>query len=92
MSIEVLDPTYGDEGAEFALASRLDTVEGKTIGIISNGKRGTRPYFAALERALLNAGASRVVLCTKTNYSAPADASIIAQVPEWDAAFTGIGD
>ncbi len=92
MSIEVLDPTYGGGAAAFALAPRLGTLKGKTVGVISNGKRGTRPYFAALERMLLKEGAARVVLHTKSNYSAPADAHIMAEVPEWDAAFVGIGD
>lgn len=93
MSIEVLDPTYGASETAFAPAPRLGSLQGKTVGIISNGKRGTRPFFAALERMLLEeAGAARVVLHTKSNYSAPADDHIMAEVPEWDAAFVGIGD
>ena len=52
MSIEVLDPTYGGGANAFALAGRLDSLAGKTVGIISNGKRGTRPYFSALEKYL----------------------------------------
>ncbi|MCA8929292.1 MAG: hypothetical protein KDC18_14590 [Alphaproteobacteria bacterium] len=92
MTIEVLDPTYGGGAAAFALAPRLGSLEGKTVGVISNGKRGTRPYFAALERMLLEQGAARVVLRTKSNYSAPADAPIMAEAADWDAAFVGIGD
>tara|TARA_R110002096_G_scaffold54362_21_gene140304 strand:+ start:2745 stop:3026 length:282 start_codon:yes stop_codon:yes gene_type:complete len=93
MSIEVLDPTYGGKSAAFALASRVGSLQGKTIGVISNGKRGTRPFFAALERTLLDEmGAARVVMHIKSNYSAPADAHIMQEAPEWDAAFVGIGD
>lgn len=92
MSIEVLDPTYGGGAAEFALAPRLGSLAGKTFGVISNGKRGTRPYFDALERMLLAQGAARVVTHIKSNYSAPADAHIMAEVSQWDAAFVGIGD
>ena len=91
MTLEVLDPTYGDGAAPFALAGRLDTLRGKTVGIISNGKRGTRPYFAALEKYLAAEGAT-VVWRTKSNYSAPADPHIVAEIKSWDAAFTGIGD
>jgi hypothetical protein len=92
MSIEVLDPTYGGGAAAFALAPRLGSLAGKTVGVISNGKRGTRPYFDALERMLLEQGAARVVTHIKSNYSAPADALIMAEVSQWDAAFVGIGD
>jgi len=92
MSIEVLDPTYGGGANAFALAGRLASLEGKTVGIISNGKRGTRPFFASLEKYLKQAGAARVVWHTKANYSAPAEASITADVKNWGAAFVGIGD
>jgi hypothetical protein len=92
MSIEVLDPTYGGGTAAFALAPRLDSLKGKTVAVISNGKRGTRPYFAALEQMLLEQGAARVVTHIKSNYSAPADAHIMAEASQWDAAFVGIGD
>ena len=92
MSIEVLDPTYGGGANTFALAGRLDTLKGKTVGIISNGKRGTRPYFSALEKYLEQAGVAKVVWHSKANYSAPAEPSIVADIQNWDAAFTGIGD
>ena len=92
MSIEVLDPTYGGGAAAFALAPSLDSLKGKTVAVISNGKRGTRPYFAALEQMLLEQGAARVVTHIKSNYSAPADAHIMAEASQWDAAFVGIGD
>ena len=93
MNIEVLDPTYGGGAAAFALAGRLETLRGKTVGIISNGKKGTKPFFAALEKELREAvGVAQVVLLTKGNYSAPAEQEIMAQAATWDAAFTGIGD
>jgi hypothetical protein len=93
MTLEVLDPTYGAATAGFALASRIGSLEGKTIGVISNGKRGTRPFFDSLEKYLTEeCGAANVVLHTKSNYSAPAEPSIIADVANWDAAFVGIGD
>lgn len=91
MTLEVLDPTYGDGAAPFALAGRLPSLQGKTVGIISNGKKGTRPYFDSLEKYLAAEGAS-VVWRTKSNYSAPADPHIVDEIKSWDAAFTGIGD
>ncbi len=32
MTIEVLDPTYGDDTHEFAPAGRLTSLEGATVG------------------------------------------------------------
>jgi len=91
--IEVLDPTHGGGGASFQMAPRIAALSGKTVGVISNNKRGTRPFFAALERELVdNHGAASVVLKIKDNYSAPASAAIMAEAKTWDVAFTGIGD
>ncbi len=93
MSIEILDPTYGGGTAPFAMAGRLSSLEGKTVGIISNGKKGTRPFFSALEKELMEIhGAASVERLTKSNYSAPADSEIMAAAERWDLAFTGIGD
>jgi len=93
MSMEVLDPTYGGGTAGFEPAARIASLEGKTVGLISNGKKGTKPFFDAMERVLKEeVGVGRVVLAVKGNYSAPAEPAIMAEAPEWDAAFAGIGD
>src|SRR3546814_11954825 len=52
MSIEILDPTHEMGAPAFSLAARLPMLAGKTVGIVSNGKRGTRPFFDAVEREL----------------------------------------
>lgn len=93
MPIEVLDPTYGGGGVVFQRAPRLPSLAGKTVGLISNGKKGTGRFFAALERELIDVhGAGQVILRAKSNYSAPADPPIMEEARQWDAAFTGIGD
>lgn len=93
MSFEVLDPTHEAVAAEFALAERLDSLRGATIGIVSNGKQGTRRFFDALARELIETyGAADVVRETKSNYSAPAGPEIIDRAKEWNALVSGIGD
>lgn len=93
MTIEVLDPTYGDNTTEFALAPRPTDLQGRIVGIISNGKHGTRPFFDAIENELLaNYGVSEVVRVTKSNYSAPADPHIIDAAQHWHALIAGVGD
>ena len=93
MTFRVLDPTAGEAPATGQLAPRLDTLAGQTIGFISNGKEGTKGFFAELERNLREQlGVKEVVWRTKSNYSAPADAHIVAEIGSWDAAISGIGD
>jgi len=89
----VLDPTAEKTAPLGQLAQRLDTLEGKTVGFISNGKEGTKGFFAHLERMLREQhGVGRVVARTKSNYSAPADKHIVDQIRQWDAMISGIGD
>ena len=52
MTIEVLDPTHEGDSREFKIASGLKDLKGSRIGLISNGKRGTYPFFNALEELL----------------------------------------
>jgi hypothetical protein len=44
MPLQVLDPTNETAPRLGQLAPRLDGLAGKTIGFISNGKEGTRPF------------------------------------------------
>ena len=93
MSFLVLDPTAEKAAPLGAAAPRLATLEGKTVGVISNGKKGTKGFFGHLERMLMEEqGVAKVVMRTKSNYSAPADPDIVAEIRHWDAAISGIGD
>ncbi len=93
MTFRVLDPTPEKAPPAGRLAPRLDTLEGKTVGFISNGKEGTKGFFRHLEQMLREEhGVARVVSRTKSNYSAPADKHIADEIREWDAVVTGLGD
>ncbi len=60
---------------------------------ISNGKEGTKGFFAHLERILRDEfGVADVVTRVKSNFSAPADPHIVAEIETWDAVVTGLGD
>ena len=93
MAIEFLDPTHESGAAAFAPAKRLASLKGATLGIVSNGKKGTKPFFDAFERELKERyGVARVVRTTKSNYSAPAEAAIMTSATEWGALVAGVGD
>jgi hypothetical protein len=93
MDLEVLDPTNETIPPIGQPAPRLTTLAGKTVGFISNGKEGTRQFFACLEQRLrVDFGIANVVTRVKSNFSAPADAHIAAEITQWDAVISGIGD
>ena len=92
-TFRVLDPTPEKTAPLGQKAPRLDTLRGKTVGFISNGKEGTKAFFDHLEDVLRNDyGVANVVLRTKSNYSAPAPAAIVGEIKSWDAVISGIGD
>lgn len=93
MAFEVLDPTNEAAPALGQLAVRPGSLRGKTVGFISNGKEGTKGFFAHLDRMLRQEfGVAAVVSRVKSNYSAPADGYIVGEIANWDAIVTGIGD
>ncbi len=93
MILRVLDPTNETKPAGLKPAERPPSLEGKTIGFISNGKEGTRGYFTRLERMLREElGVADVVWRTKSNYSAPAGRHIVDDIKNWHAVVAGVGD
>jgi hypothetical protein len=91
--IRVLDPTNETKAAVAAAAARPASLAGKTVGFISNGKEGTKGYFAHLDRMLREElGVADVVWRTKSNFSAPADKHIVDEISRWHAVVTGVGD
>lgn len=93
MILRVLDPTNEMKAAGIQPAPRPSSLAGKTVGFISNGKEGTKGYFAQLERMLREEfGVREVVWRTKSNYSAPADPHIVDEIKKWQAVVTGVGD
>jgi hypothetical protein len=93
MTFRVLDPTTEKAAPLGQPAPRLCTLQGKTIGFISNGKEGTKGFFRHLDEMLRREhGVREVVLRTKSNYSAPADPHIVDEIKGWDAVVTGLGD
>ena len=93
MDLPVLDPTNETIPPLGQRAPRLRSFAGKTIGLISNGKEGSKGFFAHMDVMLRrDFGAARVVTRVKSNYSAPADPHIAAEISGWDAVISGIGD
>lgn len=93
MAYQILNPTSETSPEHFVIAPRLAGLKGTRVGIISNGKEGTKGFFTHLERLLHDElEVDEVVVRQKSNYSAPAEADLIAEAGNWDIAITGIGD
>ena len=93
MTFEVFDPTNEKSSDGTALAPRLTSLSGKTIGIVTNEKEGTKGYFRHLDQLLRSElGVKDVIWRAKANYSAPAGLQIVAEMRNWDAVVSGIGD
>jgi hypothetical protein len=93
MVLQVLDPTNETVPPLGETAPRPASLAGKTIGLVSNGKEGTRGFFAHLDRMLREEfGVADVIMRVKSNYSAPADRDIVDELARWHAVVTGIGD
>ena len=90
--LTVLDPTHGEEPAEVTPASRLTTLDGVVVGVVSNAKQGTVPFFAGLAERLRELGAAEVDVVTKPNYSAPAPREVMDRAARWQALVAGVGD
>jgi len=93
MSLQVLDPTNETTPPLGQSAPRPVSLAGKTVGVISNGKEGTKGFFSHLDRLLREEfGVADVVVRVKSNFSAPADRHIVDEIARWHAVVTGIGD
>ena len=93
MALQVLDPTNETTPPLGQSAPRPVSLAGKTVGVISNGKEGTKGFFSHLDRLLREEfGVADVVVRVKSNFSAPADRHIVDEIARWHAVVTGIGD
>ena len=52
MTLRFLNPSHEAQAQAFAPAPRPASLAGATVGFISNGKEGTRGFFAHLEALL----------------------------------------
>jgi hypothetical protein len=92
--MRLYDPTSSRPGRSLFRAAALSRLEGKTIGILENGKLNAVEMLREIA-ALFEARHGCVVrqIYSKSNASAPAPARLLAQVVgEVDFLITGLGD
>ena len=92
--MQIYDPTVAGPERHSVRAAALNSLDGKTIGILENGKinavnllRETAVIFEARN------GCTVVPIFSKTNASAPAPAETLAEASaKVDFLITGLGD
>lgn len=93
MSLRVLDPTAEEVSTTSAITPRLTSLQGRTIGLLDNGKIRAHELLDHME-ALLRShyGVAHVLRFTKPDASRPAPAEIIADMQQCDAMISAVGD
>ena len=93
MSIVVLDPTPGTVARAAAMAPRLPTLAGRTVGLLDNGKMNVQPFLDHVERILrAEHRVAAVLRRRKGNQNAPAPPEMIAELAGCDAVISAVGD
>jgi hypothetical protein len=93
IKIELLDPTSGAVAAKSALSPRLDTLNGKTLGVIWNGRRpGDLILNRMIEILKKSYTIKEVVFREKPYIGNVAPEEVFAEMAAVDAVVSGVGD
>jgi hypothetical protein len=93
MPITVLNPTSLSEARPLRAAQRLDSVAGRLVGVLDNGKVNSDRILRQVEAMLLEQFSVREVLWRrKHDFSRPAPTALLGELSACDAIITGIGD
>ena len=93
MPITVLNTTSLSEARPLRAAQRLDSVAGRLVGVLDNGKVNSDRILRQVEAMLLEQfGVREVLWRRKHDFSRPAPAALLGELSACDAIITGIGD
>ena len=77
----LVNPLDETERAEMKVAPRLDSIRGKTIGLLDISKPGGQQFFERLEQLLTEKhGAKKVLRFTKPTFARPAPDEVIDRI------------
>ena len=82
MTIKILDPTVAADHAESSLAKRVADLDGKVLGLLSNGKvNGDHLLELVREKLAAQYRIRKVVAMTKSSASRVADPPVLVMAP-----------
>lgn len=91
--MKFLNPTHKASESIVRMVSRLSSLNGKQIGLLDNGKKGTSLIFDKLEVILKEKfGVEEIIRERKPDFSRPAPQDVIDKFSGVDAAIAGAGD
>lgn len=93
MSIRVFDPTAEEAVATTAVTPRLVSLQGRTIGLLDNGKFHVRELLDHVEEMLRSQyGVAQVVRFRKPDASRPVPPAVMADMQRCEAIISAVGD
>jgi len=93
MSIRVFDPTAEDATATTTGTRRLVSLEGRTVGLLDNGKFHVRELLDHVEAILLSQyGVAQVLRFRKPDASRPAPQAVMVDMQRCEAIISAVGD
>lgn len=92
--LEVLDPTIDSPSSEFSHANRLETLDGLTFGLLSNGKKNSEQLLQYVHEALAEKyDLPSPISDNKGNASRPCPPELLTKMSdECDVIITASGD
>jgi hypothetical protein len=93
MPLWVLDPTAEEAVGAAAVPARLQSLAGRTIGLLDNGKIRVRELLDHVEALLRSQhGVAQVLRFNKPDASRPAPSEVIAAMQRCEAIIAAVGD
>jgi hypothetical protein len=93
MSIRVFDPTAEEAAATTTGTRRLVSLQGRTIGLLDNGKFRVRELLDHVEDILRSQyGVVQVLRFRKPDASRPAPSAVMADMQRCEAIISAVGD
>ncbi|MGE0824297.1 MAG: hypothetical protein AB7P18_19550 [Candidatus Binatia bacterium] len=93
MRIRVLDPTFEEPAVAGATVAGLQSLAGRTVGLLDNSKIKVKEILDYVEELLRTQhGVTNIVRLKKPDASRPASAEVLAQLDACDAFISAVGD
>ena len=93
MRIRVLDPTAEGTAVMTTSAAQLASLEGRTVGLLDNGKIRVRELLDHVEEILRSQyGVAQVLRFRKPDASRPAPPEVMANLKRCEAIISAVGD
>jgi hypothetical protein len=91
--MRVFDPTFEEAAVTASSPVRLTSLEGRTVGLLDNGKIRVRELLDHVEEMLRSRyGVARVRRLRKPDASRPAPPEVIADMKQCEAIISAVGD